>query len=460
MLSPPYFPNVVGRTKIAVAANMLTAFARQNQLACLTWRTFVDSVTIPGKKRIYERALGNLLDGGYQKWMSRLSSFIKVEAVCGTTKGSADPRMIQARSPEFNIVFGCYYKPIEHLLLTLDWSRVFPWAPKGRLIAKGLNNVQRGRLLRAKWETFKNPICFDFDASRFDQSVSVEFLEMCHEFYVALHNGDKFLAKILREQIKNAGVTANGWRYFGDGGRASGDQDTGGGNSLITVVMAIQFFRFLSIRFDFICDGDDGLLFIEAEDIAVMSEFVQHCMDMGFKMELGKPVSVFEHIDFCQCRPVELMPGKWVMVRKPARAISRLAMSHTSMSTIIEALYTLWAVGSCELALGSGVPIMQSVALWAIRNGKKPSARFMALTQYRATYRYWDLPKSHGPRPISPCARESFSEAFGVSVGEQLILERAFDSHVVDLQGRKVLLEVYDTGAGPVISDDYSVYLR
>lgn len=460
VLSPPYQPNPKGVAVIKRATRCLIKFARKNQVACLSWRTFVASIAIPGKRKLYERALACLEKEGFQDWMGNLSSFLKVEPQCGISKGSADPRMIQARTPEFNIVFGAFYKPIEHLILTLDWSEVFPWAPSTRQIAKGLNNVQRGRLLLKKWKKFRQPVAFDFDASRFDQSVSPEFLAMCHAFYLALHNKSPLLAKLLKKQLQNAGLTKGGFQYYGEGGRASGDQDTGGGNSLITVVMVNMFFRTMKINYEFVCDGDDGLIFIDAVNAPIMDGFADFCRALGFKMEVGKPVHRFEEVDFCQCRPVEITHGKWVMIRKPARAISRLGMSHTSMSTIQEALYTTWAIGSCELSLNRGIPVMQEVALWALRNGVKPSKRFLQRKQY-SEYRYWELPKieEHTPLKITTEARVSFALAFGVSIGEQLILEAAFRKHTFRLVGRVIAPEPHDAGAGPVYCSSHHVYV-
>lgn len=460
VMSPPYSPNHLGATHIRALENRLVNWARSNQLKRLTWETFVDSITVPSKRRLYARALVNLKKFGFEKWMGNLSSFIKVEAQCGVSKGSADPRMIQARTPEYNIAFGCYFKPIEHLILELNWSTIFPSAPTTRLVAKGLNNRQRAVLLKSKWDQFEEPVCFDFDASRFDQSVSVLYLELCHAFYLALHGDSKRLREILAFQVVNHGITKNGVEYYGEGGRASGDQDTGGGNSLITVTLVIRYFMDKGIKYEFCCDGDDGVIMIERRDVRAMLGFVDYAQHMGFKMEVGEPATNFDHVNFCQCRPVELALNHWCMVRDPRRAISRMAMSHTSMSTIPEALQTLWAVGSCELALGSGVPVMQDVASWALRNGRKPSSKFLARFAYHDSYRYWHLPRNHGPKHITPFARASMAAAFDISIGEQLLLEKAFSGHNFDLECMVLVGEPMDAGAGPVSCEDYKVYKR
>lgn len=460
VLSPPYEPTKVGKQTIRHAMTFLVAFGMTLSLMCLSRLTFVKSITIPGKRKMYERALQFLEEWGFMWAMGMLSSFIKIEPVDGEVKGSTDPRMIQARSPEFNIEFGRYFKPIEHILLKLDWSKVFPWAPKGRLIAKGLNNVQRGKLIVDKAKQFKHFACMGVDASRFDQSVSKPWLLLCHAFYLSCYNFCSTLRYILSFQLMNRGRTKNGVKYQADGGRASGDQDTGGGNSLITVVMITMYFEKLNILWDMICDGDDALIFVERENLHHLDGFVDYCREVGFKMACEQPVTRLSDIEFCQCHPIEVIPGKYVMVRKPVRALSRAGMSNTSFATITEAAQTLWAIGACELALGTGVPVMQEFALWCLRNGVKPRERKLNLMKYRLSYQYWHLPKSNSPRKVTPSARASFAEAFGISPGEQVTLEKAFRNHNFILTGRVVTEEPYDAGAGPVYVDSHSVYNR
>lgn len=458
VLSPKYSINVGGKAVLDALEPFIRKIGTSNQLVKLSRRTFLETVDIPGKRKIYARAIENLEKFGFQDEMGRLGAFIKVEPVCGETKGSADPRMIQAPTPEYNVEFGRFYKPIEHLLLRLKWKKYMPWMPEGRIIAKGLNNVQRGQLIARKAALFDQFCCVGADARRFDQSVSKPFTRFKHKFYLACYGNNYYLKQLLWHQLRNRGKTKNGIKYTADGGVASGNQDTGGGNSFMCVTMVGSYFAQFDVRWDMLCDGDDVLIFVEKRDLHILDGFVAHCASLGFEMAMEKPAYELSDIEFCQSHPLETVPGKHVMVRKPARAISRAAMSHHSMNTVPEALQTLWAIGSCELAMHAGVPIMQEFALWCLRNGIKPSGRKLQQLRYKLSHQYWVLPKAHKPMPIHPYARASFALAFGVSPGEQLLVEKAFREHSFQLSGKCLAPEPDDAGAGPVFVQPHWIY--
>lgn len=423
----------------------------------LTRRSFLDAVKIPGKRKVYAKAVEELEKFGWDYADGLLSSFVKVESIAEESK---DPRMIQARSPQYNVELGCFLKPIEHRILKLDFAKFFGFGPHGRVIAKGLNNVQRGTLIRKKFERFSHTAIVGIDASRFDMHVSLPILKMWeHAIYLAAYGDDRYLQLLLRWQQVNAGRTRGGWRYTAKGGRASGDQNTGLGNSLITIFLAFSFFADKDLEWDFLCDGDDALIFCDADDLGWQEEFEAHCSDLGFKMAIEEPVFEMDQIEFCQSHPVEVTHLKWVMVRNPKRAIYRAAISNTSMSTIPEALQTLWAIGSCELALHAGIPVMQEFALYCLRNGVKPTGRKLDLMRYKLSYQYWELPKHNKPYPVSPHARASFASAFGISISEQLVLERAFATTNFKLQGVYHAPEPVDLGAGEVYVNSDSVYI-
>lgn len=422
----------------------------------LSRRSFVLSVKVPGKRKIYERAKVYLDKFGLDLGNTRLSTFVKGEQVHGESK---DPRPIQAASPEYNIELGCYNKPIEELLGKLRWNIAFPGAPTGRLIAKGLNNVQRGALISKKFHAFNNPVVIGIDASRFDMHVSRDWLKVEFEIYKGAYQHDPYLSSLLRWQLGPRGRTSKGVRYTLNGGRCSGVPNTGSGNSFVCCFLTLNYLCSRGIKFDFLCDGDDALIFLEEEDLHHLGEFPEYCASLGFRMVIEAPARSLEDIEFCQSRPIEVTPGKWVMVRNPKRALYRGAMSQTSMATVIEAKQTLWAIGSCELALHSGVPVMQEYALWCLRNGVKPSQRKLEMIKTKLSHNYWTLPKSQEPKPISIGARITFANAFGIPLAEQLMLEQAFRSSDFTMSGVVDELPTEDTGAGEVFSVDDKIYV-
>lgn len=455
-LSPMESVTSVGESHLVHIRSAARRLGQSLSVVKLSRRSFVDSIKVPGKKKIYERAKEKLDKYGLDLGQVRLSTFTKGEQVHGESK---DPRPIQAATPEYNIELGRYNKPIEEQLGRLRWDIAFPGAPQGRLIAKGLNNVQRGGLVSHKFDQFEEPVCLGIDASRFDLHASRPWLRVEFEIYKWAYQHDPYLLSLLRWQYGPRGRTSKGVKYTLNGGRCSGVPNTGSGNSFICCCLTLHYLTKRQVKFDFLCDGDDALIFLEKRDMHIMDGFSRYCVELGFKMVIEPPAYRKEDIEFCQSKPIEVTPGKWVMVRNPKRALYRGGMSQTSMATVVEAEQTLWAIGSCELALHSGVPVMQEYALWCLRNGTKPSQRKLAMLQVKLSHQYWELPKSQEPKPVTIGARITFAAAFGISISEQLLLEEAYRNSNFTMVGTVDELPAEDTGAGEVFSSDDRIYV-
>lgn len=132
-----------------------------------------------GRKRtVYEQAVATILTGGFSKRSAEITAFVKAEKVNTTAKADPAPRVIQPRSPVFNVMVGCYIVPIE--------KRIYHAIDKlygAQTVAKGLNAEERGRLIETKWRKHLHPVAVGLDASRFDQHVSITALEWEHQVY-------------------------------------------------------------------------------------------------------------------------------------------------------------------------------------------------------------------------------------------------------------------------------------
>jgi hypothetical protein len=458
VMSPPFSVDWVGRRRIKIATELVRVSLVGVHLVKLSRRAYVDSVKNSSKKNRYENALINLIRHGLVDSDGKVELSIKVEPIDGIVKGSADPRPIQARSPEFNIEYGRFIKPIEKYLVKHKYAAAFGLKQNGRNFAKGLNNVQRANLIRQKFVRFREPVVVGVDASRFDQSVDKPWLESTHDTYQSLFCEDDELITLEQCQLSNRGRTRKGYRFRSKAGRASGDQDTGLGNSDITSKSIGEYLRRRQIDGDWLCDGDDALVFLEKDELVKMQYFAHDMQHMGFKMTIEQPVYDMEDIEFCQCKPVEVRPDKWVMVRKPRRAIQRALSSNTTMGNIKQALKVMYAVGMCEGALHAGIPIMQAFASWCRRNGQKCSDKMIRLLVER-NHSYWELPKTKIlEMPIHDVARESFSRAFDIAHNLQREIELIFETHnYVDwseIDGPEPL----DPGYGKIEIDSLLVY--
>lgn len=438
----------------------------------LTWAGFVDCYK-GAKRRKYNRALKELQDGGLRARHWSTTHFVKPDK----NTESKDARAIQGRHACYNICLGSYLKPFEEWLIhATDLSEHLPTYnfPTGRLFAKGLNAVRRGRLLRKKWDELKNPVAKGCDASRYDQHVDAVALEVEHEAYLAAYLYVRELVFLLEKQLSNKGRTSKGLKYQVEGRRMSGDYNTGLGNSLLMVVMFVLFFTDMRDRsfetsegcyvvgFDgvlyewdnhwqFLDDGDDSVVLVEKRAEKAFDALLQPYFEkFGFKMTVEDSVEEFEQVEFCQCRPV-LVGSGYVMIRKPRKAISGSLSSVYSVHDVKSMRQLMWATGQCELSLGAGVPIMQEYALACIRNGFKLKDKQFDRLRHAESYRYWILPELAEPRPVTTETRYSFERAFGISVSEQLIIEDDLRGWRVNLDGIRHLDEPLDPGAGLIV---------
>lgn len=176
---------------------------------------------------------------------------------------------------------------------------------------------------------------------------------------------------------------------------------------------------------------------------------------MGCVMKIDGVTDKFEHIDFCQTRPVEFGRGyshrEVKMVRNPAKVIKTTLVNpkHTRLTDHDWAL-RLWVIGMCEGILNLGVPVLFAFAECLCRNGLEPrkvNEVLLELTKSGATYRAlvelagMDAQKLYGinrnnmrrvtPSPITDVARQSFAEATGIQPAEQRSLEEYFSKAII-----------------------------
>jgi hypothetical protein len=199
------------------------------------------------------------------------------------------------------------------------------------------------------------------------------------------------------------------------------------GNSLIMLVVVVTVLRGYNIPFDLLVDGDNAIVFMRGCDAGrVTSCFAADALSLsGHEMVLERQCRVVEEVRFGQCAPVELVPGSWSMVRDWKKVASQITSSHAHMDQPAFIPRYLRGVALCEMSLNVGVPVIGNLARTLFRATE--SYRAVEGSFYR-DYGYLgvelaslEMAKFVEPAPI---ARESFARAFGVSIPEQLQLER------------------------------------
>lgn len=308
------------------------------------------------KHKIYTKAYESLVVRPIRIEDSYCSTFVKAEKINFSTKGDPAPRVIQPRSPRYNLEIGRYLK-----LMEKELSRGFEKLCGYKVILKGLNADGVAGQLRANWDSFRNPIAIGLDASRFDQHVSVDALEFEHGIYNMVFRSRE-LARLLKWQLHNRGYGRVGETlvsYRVDGCRMSGDINTGMGNCAIMSTLVLNYFEEVGLKARLSNNGDDCVVILERGDEHKMANIGDYFTEFGFNLKIEPTVTVFEKIEFCQTQPV-LVGGEYRMVRNPWTAMSKDCVSLLNWENLEQ--FNTWraAIGTCGTELTRGVPIWES----------------------------------------------------------------------------------------------------
>lgn len=379
-------------------------------------------------RRRYIEAARSLSDDGLSGFHDYfLRAFLKAEKNRVPYK-MAKPRLIFPRSPRFNLELASRLKPFEHWLWGRLNGKVFGVGDGSRLVAKGLNPRQRANLIVRKFKAIPGCVCFEIDGAAFEAHVGVSQLDQEEAVYAAAFPGDRRLRWLLQRQKVLLGEVA-GAKFSREGARASGDFNTGMGNSIIFLVEVISALRVLRVHFDVLVDGDNALLFLRPADLPVVTENFAGLVtaSSGHEVKLEKPTTIIEEIRFGGSAPIYLGPRLgWSMVREWQRVLSGAFCSHIHLREPKFARRWMHGVARCELSIAIGVPVLQAWALGAIH--ATSGVRLAKSDFYRDSFALGAWFAEVGDQvEVSLDARISFEKAFGVSVEEQIRMERGFD---------------------------------
>jgi hypothetical protein len=353
-----------------------------------------------------------------------LSTFVKAEKICITTKPDPAPRVIQPRSPRFNVELGRYLRHGEKYLFTAI-DRLFG----GRTVFKGINADEAGVEFEQIWNSFRKPVAIGMDASRFDQHCSREALEFEHSIWLDMYPyaQRKGLKALLDQQITNRGIARcpdGVIRYKVEGCRMSGDMNTSSGNCLLMCSMIWEWCRSRGIaKYRLANNGDDCVVFMEQSDeLRFMEGCKEYFAGLGFTMKIEDPVYTLEHAEFCQTRPIKV-GGEYRMIRN----------LHQSMSKDLHCIHDLaghnvaeaWvsAIGAGGRSTNEGVPVLQEFFHHFPRSEVKLKGELLNKFIGDQMYKF-NAHRSGLKIPIEAETRYSFWLAFGLTADEQIALER------------------------------------
>jgi len=279
------------------------------------------------KRRRYASAYEHLLNNPLEKKHFLIQSFAKKER---TKDISGYPRMVHHISYEAMFELLRYIKPIEQkfykIRIDINGLRC-----AGTSVAKGLNGVQRFKLIQRKLSRFKNPCILSLDCSSFELHVAREYLLDENQLFSAFYKYDKYFEEMLSYMVDHRGFTQCGHKWSKKGGRVSGIPHTALGNTLCMLVAIVQLaYNLPRLELDVLSDGDDTLLFME-RDTLDLRVLVEHFHTLGHELRVDKVSYSLEDVLFCQHR---FLDGGMVrcpeeILNKALVGISPLAQSHT-----------------------------------------------------------------------------------------------------------------------------------
>jgi hypothetical protein len=381
----------------------------------------------------YTAAARSLEIDGLQPMHCKLSAFVKAEKFNPAIKGSK-PRMIMARAPEYNLELMTRLKPLERAL----WHRVkgvCPGVAPTRQVGKGLSPPARARLILRKMQNLGDCVVFEVDGKAFEAHVTREQLLLEHSVYKAAYPRDEVLESLLSHQLELKGKTSSGIKFRREGCRASGDANTGLGNTLIMLCVcraAVELIQRESsfFAYDLLADGDNCLLFLQA-DVAgeVRSVFASVVSRIcSHELAVEEPEVIPERVVFGQCKPVR-RASDWVMVRDPWKVLSQAFTGHRFYHEPVYGLRVAKAVALAETWLNCGVPVLgpyflkaakllSSVVLPEHPTDVLEGWELLAVEDLKGAARVADN------TPIAAVSRTSFEQAFGICPELQVLLEK------------------------------------
>lgn len=434
----PSRPIVPPRT--LVYSMFAEVWARANRIlphvASWSYSEFVASYH--GRKRgIYEQAVKRIMacritTRRVERW-SRIRAFIKHEKLPDTEPVKrVVPRMISPRSPEYNVLLGCFLRPMEHHIYTV-WQELFE--SDVPVVAKGVNSVELGKIVAHQWHKIaaRGPVAgVDVDQKRFDQHIKRTLLEWEHQWYVRMACSQKrMLRQLVNLQLRSKGVMMceDGFVYYvDDGSRCSGDMNTACGNVIIMCASWLGFCIEREIPLNEVAvvdNGDDMFLIMSRRYAAdVVNNFPEYVSRLGFVLKIGALVYELEHVSFCQMVPIN-RGDQYVMMREWPRAVAKDIVTVHSCKTRDYYLRYIHDIGVAGAAMCDGLPVVASFYRMLARAHTEgvPTGDVEDSGITMMSRGLTDI-----GRDIMDVARLSFFRATGCTPTHQVVLERLYDT--------------------------------
>lgn len=240
-------------------------------------------------------------------------------------------------------------------------------------------------------------------------------------------------------QLRNIGYAraSDGYfKYVVEGSRMSGDMNTSMGNKLIMCLMGKAYLDSLSIPYEFANNGDDCLIFTETKYLKKLSNLKSYFADFGFNIVTEEPVYTFEHVEFCQTKPL-ISNGVWRMIRNVRSCLTKDTTCVNLGHDVLAYRRLLNSIGDCGLAFAADVPILH--------------AFYKMLKRFGLEGKYWSgdtgfnyyvnaSRNAHCPATVpDQNSRYSFWMNSGITPDQQMSIEGYFNESVWGEHNRQVI---------------------
>lgn len=391
--------------------------------------------TRPAIRSRYQRAHDNIISGRLtlEDLDTRVKGFVKYEKM-DISKLEKAPRMIQYRGFEYTYWLKSFI--LSHSLAIKSSGVKWHGQDVTTIFSKLHDSVSLAAMLRNHWDSFLDPVAICLDHSKFDGHYSKDLLEIEHGYWARVFKS-RFLQRLLKVQLKNKGVTAHGLTYKTLGTRCSGEYTTSEGNSLLNYAMLKTWCMINGVESKIVVNGDDSIVFISRKDLSKLNPHdLSYFNNFNMETELDIIAEDFRLISFCQMKPIRIISNNeeiWYMVREPYRVLSRAQYMSSQHRFCVERV--LAGIGLCDLAVYSGIPVLQNFALYEMASAKfnRPLGSVDKIPA-RASGRSEVL-----IRPVESVTRMDFEAAFGISVDEQLKIESLFAGQMNSAQSYKYI---------------------
>lgn len=207
----------------------------------------------------------------------------------------------------------------------------------------------------------------------------------------------------------------------------SGDMNTALGNCLLMCMLIMTYLNSKLIKYDYINNGDDAVLFIEKEHLHLLRDLPEWFERMGFEMVVEEPVYQLENIEFCQMRPINLGYKDYTMVRNYPSSLAK------DLTCLEPTAFKAWlhSVGQGGQSVTTGVPIYWAFYKALERMGKSNGKEYVGYMADSGFHRMIELGAKQRTL-ITADARVSFWRAFGVSPDVQISIEQRFETCELD----------------------------